>query len=625
MNDRLGAALCAAGAIALLAACAGGPGARSTGPGAGAVTAVHANQLGFHPASAKGATVVTQADAPLDWRVVDADGRVAAAGMSEPFGLNAASAQAVHKVDMSALKEPGEGYRLRVAGVESAPFAVAAGLYRPMAFDALAFFYHQRSGIPIEARYVGEEWARPAGHAPDRATCAGPSDHRGNVWGGCPYTLDVTGGWYDAADHGKYVVNGGIAVWTLLNYYERRLARPSGAGAFADGTLAIPEQANAVPDLLDEVRWQLEVLMAMQVPEGTALTLPRGDQTDRLDALDFEAVDASGMVHHKMHDENWTDLPTPPHLDAETRFLSYPSTAATLNLAAVAAQCARLWRAIDPDFAAACLAAAERAYEAAKRVPDVLAYDVLAGGGGPYDDVRLEDEFYWAAAELFITTGAPRYEAALRASPLFLFAPQGAVEDDIFWRNVGALGTLSLLTAPNGLPDADKEAARAAVRAGADLYLAETEGEGYGVPFARPYAWGSNSDMANRGLILAAAYDMTGDRAYRDGVVAIMDYLLGRNPLAQSYVTGYGANPVEQPHHRFWAKVLDPSLPGPPPGALSGGPNKEAPIDPVAARLAETCAPQTCFADHVDAYALNEVTINWNAPLFWLAAFLSEE
>ena len=54
-----------------------------------------------------------------------------------------------------------------------------------------------------------------------------------------PYTLDVSRGWYDAGDHGKYVVNGGIAVWTLLNFYERTRARRSN---FPDGALAIREQ-----------------------------------------------------------------------------------------------------------------------------------------------------------------------------------------------------------------------------------------------------------------------------------------------------------------------------------------------------------------------------------------------
>ena len=42
-------------------------------------------------------------------------------------------------------------------------------------------------------------------------------------------------------------------------------------------------------------------------------------------------------------------------------------------------------------------------------------------------------------------------------------------------------------------------------------------------------------------------------------------------------------------------------------------------IDPIALKLKGNCAPQRCWADHIDAYALNEVAINWNAPLVWVA------
>src|SRR5690606_36316482 len=69
-------------------------------------------------------------------------------------------------------------------------------------------FYHNRSGVPIEAEYVGAEYARAAGHA-------GVAPNQGDlpvgcVPGACPEgeRYDVRGGWYDAGDHGKYVVNG---------------------------------------------------------------------------------------------------------------------------------------------------------------------------------------------------------------------------------------------------------------------------------------------------------------------------------------------------------------------------------------------------------------------------------
>jgi endoglucanase len=124
--------------------------------------------------------------------------------------------------------------------------------------------------------------------------------------------------------------------------------------------------------------------------------------------------------------------------------------------------------------------------------------------------------------------------------------------------------------------------------------------------------------------VLALAFDLSGDERYRQGVVNAMDYLLGRNPLNKSYVSGHGENPLTNPHHRFWAHSADPSFPGPPPGALAGGSNFGTPADSVAAAIYATCMPQTCYRDDIDAYSLNEVAINWNAPLFWITAFLDE-
>ena len=95
--------------------------------------------------------------------------------------------------------------------------------------------------------------------------------------------------------------------------------------------------------------------------------------------------------------------------------------------------------------------------------------------------------------------------------------------------------------------------------------------------------------------------------------------------MVQSYITGYGSNPLKHPHHRFWADQIDTKFPPAPPGIVSGGPNSEL-EDPYgqAAGLAG-CPPQKCFIDHIEAWALNEITINWNAPLAWAAAYLDEK
>ena len=573
--------------------------------------AINLNQVGYAPGASKIALVRLQTRDPMAWRVVDTAGRTVASGRTLPIPADPRAGGEQHRVDFSAVTTPGEGYRLFVAAVESPPFAIRPAPYRAVARDALSFFYHQRAGTPIEARFAGGAgWARPAAHVGEVVGCFAGKDTKGNDWPGCEHRLDVTGGWYDAGDHGKYVVNGGISVWTLLNLHEWSAGR-----AFADGSQAIPEAANGVPDLLDEVRWQVEFMLSMQVPDGTQMRLPIGQPTNA--SLSYTRVDVGGMVHHKVADERWTAIPMRPDRDPERRFLYPPSTAATLNLAAVAAQCARVWAKIDPAFSRRCLDAAMRAWAAAERNPQAFAVGDFAGSGN-YADDDVSDEAFWAAAELYATTGDARFGGAVTASHHY----RRVVGGEHGWPATAPLGFATLAIAERADPKV-RAHARAAIATAADRFERERGGVAYRIPYdSEQYSWGSNSNLLNRAMLLLMAARWSSEPRYREAAGDVMDYLLGRNPLGQSYVSGHGARPLLNPHHRFWAKQADASYPGPPPGALSGGPNSSSMIDPVALKLKGKCAAQRCWADHIDAYALNEVAINWNAPLVWVATVI---
>ena len=178
---------------------------------------------------------------------------------------------------------------------------------------------------------------------------------------------------------------------------------------------------------------------------------------------------------------------------------------------------------------------------------------------------------------------------------------------------------------PNKLSKDDVTRQRAALIDAAKRWAAEAERAPSGVPYASDrYAWGSNSNLLNRAMILALAGHWTGDAELREPVVAVMDYLLGANPLKRSFISGHGERPMQNPHHRFWAHQIDPAYPPPPPGALSGGPNNtssprsDEPVGPP-----KGCAPQTCWVDDARSFTTNEVAINWNAPLVWVAAWLA--
>jgi len=389
----------------------------------------------------------------------------------------------------------------------------------------------------------------------------------------------------------------------------------------------IPEAGNGVNDLLDEARKNIEWMLSMQVPDGTKMMLPVGKQEEGK-PLTLTEVDASGMVHHKVHDEVWTSGATMPHQAKETRYLYPPSTGATLNVAAIGAQCARVFKAVDKQFAKECLETSQKALEAARRNSNIFGYNNF-DGGGPYGDRNYRDEFVWADIELKLLTQMNGYEDQLENEiPLSMgfnqTYMQGRVSNAMtpIGSRMDKKPALKLRSGTQDLRIYSHTSAQIILET-ADNYVTDTAKEKLHIPFyAESYKWGGNSNLANRAIVLGTAYQLTGERKYRDGVVHLMDYLLGRNPMGVSYITGYGDKPFKNPHHRFWAKQLDETRPEPPAGVLSGGPNNDNMSDPVAETMIGTCAPQTCWVDDHGAWTLNEVTINWNAPLFWMAAFL---
>jgi endoglucanase len=576
---------------------------------------VRVNQVGYLPNAQKRATVISSSASALDWSLKDGSGTVVTSGKSTPLsGVDAASGETVHHLDFSTATKVGTGYTLVVTegGKEnkSHPFDIAGSIYTTMRKDALAYFYHNRSGIKIEMPYSGRaDLARAAGHPSDVAATWPDSDQEN-------YSLDVTGGWYDAGDHGKYVVNGGIAVWTMMNMYEHAVVVNKTA-QFADGTMNIPEKSNGVPDLLDEARWQMDFMLKMQVPEGKKM---------------------AGMVHHKMHDEGWTSIGLAPGNDDQKRYLRPVSTAATLNVAATAAQASRIWKTIDATFSAKCLTAAEKAWTAALANPAIYA-PVHNAGGGPYNDNYVEDEFYWAACELYVTTGKSEYLTKLQASKHYLEMPStlSSGEDAGFsgcftWGSTQGLGTVTLALIKGNLPEADVTKARNACASAADTWIANMEKEGYIIPIktgANGYPWGSNSFVLNNLIVMALARDFTKNDKYINGITDGIDYLLGRNPNDKCYVSGYGERPLENPHHRFWAFQSNASFPKPPAGAISGGPNSGLQDPLVQGNGWKGTGPDAmpaakCYADHIESYSTNEITINWNVALAWVTAYLDE-
>ena len=580
------------------------------------------NQLGYFADREKKATLVSDDTNSLDFQLIDSSGNEVYGGKTSPKGYDEDSGDNVHIIDFSDFSDEGT-YKLVCGNSESREFQIGSDLYNNMLYDSLKYFYHNRSGIDITMPYCEEQqYARSAGHNPDNVQTE--IVNTGSSWDyNDSYSLDVTGGWYDAGDHGKYVVNGGISVWTMQNQYERSLYIDGADNdSVKDGYMNIPESNNGYPDILDEARYEMEFMLKMIVPDGKEL---------------------AGMVHHKVHDVTWTGLAVAPADDPKERIIKPPTTTATLNVSATAAQAYRVWKDLDSEFAEKCLEAAKKTYEAAKAHPDRFAPLDEAVGGGAYGDDNADDEFYWAACELYLATGEQQYYDDMKNSEYFLTMPTklsgGENVDTVAsfdWGSTAGLGTLSLALVKGNLDKKDIEKVTENITDAGNFYLDLEDSQGYGVPIKQStvnkfidlqgYPWGSNSMVVNSAIVMAYAYDLSGDGKYYDGVTEAMDYIMGRNPVDYSYVTGYGTHSATYPHHRFFANQVDSSFPLAPAGILVGGPNsglQDPWVKGSGWKLGEK-APQLCYMDNIESWSTNECTINWNSPLAWVTGFLTK-
>ncbi len=529
------------------------------------------NQIGYYPLQKKVAVVLVDQQCEFEILPADGDSVVYKDTLSTRqtfYTLN----RPIRLADFSPLKREGS-YKIRVRRFgHSQPFAVSGSVYKAAAHAALKTYYYQRSSTPISAK-CGGVYAREAGH-PD-TVCP--------VFGDEAQIRSVPGGWYDAGDYGKYVVNGGITVGTLLSLYELY------PDCFGDSPLNIPESNNGKSDLLDEIKWELDWFKTMQ--------------------------DTSGGVAFKVGPLSTFPPFIMPAQDLGRRFvIGTTATASTLNFAAVMAQAGRVFRGYDSAYAADCLTRAEKAWLWAKANPSV-SNPSEGTGTGLYSDGSLSDEFLWAAAELYISTSKDAYRAEVSGKDFQLpYFPAT-------WSDLLNLPVHSLACGRNKIDTAISGRARTEVlRFADDLLRRLTESKAWIFLNKSNYFWGSNGITANGAVSLGYAYYLTKNTRYLDGVIAVLDYLCGKNPTGYSFITGFGAKSPLHPHHRIsGADNVDQPIPG----FLVGGPN-DGHEDRDSVKYPSSDGILS-YVDDQKSYASNEVAINWTAPFLFAAAQLEAE
>ena len=522
------------------------------------------NQVGYRPSDPKEFSLVGGSG---NVEIQDASGKTVLTVTPGAASFWDASGQNVQLVDFSKLTAEGK-YTVKVGGQAlRQDLVVKNNTFADVYKAAIKWFYYQRASMALESQYAGK-WARAAGH-----TNASAELHNST---GASGTINTSKGWYDAGDYGRYIVNSGITTYTLLSLYEHF------PEFFKTAKWSIPAEGS-LPDLLAEIKWNLDWMLTMQASDGS--------------------------VYHKL-----TSLGFPgdvmPAQDNSKLYVIGKSAEAALDFAGVMALASRVYKPFDATYATTCLNAAKKAYTwGTSNMNFHFEANPSDVSTGAYEGNNASDEKLFAATELAITTGDASYKQS------------GSSEYVPYWKDVMGLASYGKATHASVFSDASE--AKQKILNTADDFVSRAQ-KGFGVVMAKDdFVWGSNAVASNQGVWLLHAYYLTGEEKYYTAALKVLDYLLGKNPLDMSFMTGFGTKSPKMPHHR---PSTSDNVEEPIPGMLVGGPQPGG--EDVGSAAEWKCADYrtgqaaTAYTDQRCSYATNEVAINWNAPLAYLAGAL---
>lgn len=569
---------------------------------------IHVNQVGYLPEYPK-AAIVAADECADEFKVINADTKeVVFSGTLSAPQQDSSSGDTVRKADFSAITTPGT-YIVAVEGIDdSYKFKIADNVYYIPFIHTLRAFTLARCNAamndPITGLSIG---IAHENYKKARVFFTDDVSTKGDV-------IDVSGGWYDAGDYGKYTPTGSITVANILLAYENQ------PGKFTKGQMVLPEglalfETN-MPDVLVEMKYELDWMLKMQRSDGN--------------------------VYLKTSAMSWPSLETSPEKDIQDCFVFGYATYNTAMFGAVNAMAARIYEKYDPAFADKLLTASKKAYDYLAAHPEaVFHFDQGQNdGSGPYDkaseneekiwlaDVKKDNpdlnipsdtgERIWLAAELYKTTGDKKYEDYIQDSfkTILTLTPKA-----FSWVDTLALGQWAYITnekANNQL----KAQVKSAFLRYADNTVKQVVNDGYGCALrSNEYTWSSSKVAAAKGNMLTLAYQLEPNKEYQYAALEQVHYILGRNTNGTSYLTGEGTKPALHPHsriHRSKGTYI--------PGQLVGGPNNWPGGDSVQTKylLRAKVYPAKAYFDVFKSYSTNEYAIDYIAPAAYILAYFSK-
>lgn len=533
---------------------------------------IKVNQVGYTPQGEKYALVsgyynelTATIGTPFHVKRKTDDSTVYSGALTLVKAYDPLSGEKVFKADFTALKEP-DTYYISVDGVKapSVSFDIGMHVYEGLMNDVQKFFYYQRANVDLEAVNAGV-FARTGQHKDD-SNLPLQSNHA--------VMKDVSGGWWDAGDTGKYVTAGATAVSDLLWAYETY------PHLFTDGALNIPESGNGVPDLLDEIKFETDFFLKMQ---------------ERVSGGFYSYV-----IREKAPNRYIMDGTGP------TSVLPTVQTANTVGALAHAAIVFKTTPGMQ-TYGNTLLEAAEKGWLYLESHPEYIAQP-----DGPYNDDDDKNDRFYAAGALYRATGDAKY-AEYFLTHYEDFASKFEIVDFSHGINgMEMMGYYHYLSASN-INEQFKlwftEKFTAWRNKAMDLALHQatwrnSTNEGF--------YWGANSNVASMPMSLAIGSRLIGqfDEANIQLAAGNLNYLMGINPLQLSYITGYGENRIRITHHEIFMRDFNVEMPN---GYMVGGPNNWKAKFPAKAYNPSTIDWET-----------NEQALNYNSPLTFLIAMLTD-
>lgn len=536
--------------------------------------AIVVNQVGYLPQWQKKAffrqnsVLSAQIKQPSVAKLIDRDTNKEIATLPlKPAVIDPETEDAIATIDFSEVTQPGN-YYLSGGKLKSAPFSIGKDIYQDSLVKLLHSYYIQRCGIEIDDPISGI--SHPPCHLNDGIIARENQETK----------IDVVGGWHDGGAYNKYVATATVTIGRLLSLYEQN------PDLFPDSQLNIPESGNGKSDLLDEMEFGLNWQLKMQ----------RND----------------GAVYRKVGGETWA-LNLAPDEDTQTRYVYGISTPETAKFAATMAIASRTFESVDNQLAGKYLSAANLAWQYLQTQSDMKIDWQPEDDSG--SDQYLASEFntekslttdiddrFWAAAELYITTGKDVFFS-------YFTDNLDQVEYTLFeWKNPAILGMTNYLQQQRQ-PVSEKiiNQIKTKLFLRADMALKQTNQSNYNIANNR-FVWGSNRMVAEEGITLVNAYKITNDSRYLSAAISQLDYLLGRNHFNQSFITNVGTNFVENISN-LYARAKQIKIPG----LVVGGANAASQDGRVYQNKG-----QLSYVDDELAYAINGNATDYNASVISL-------